>query len=222
LCLKTEIPENFRYAVDNVIKHGDRQKGVLTVLITGFVYKYYHPEQDVRFHQSNMAGGYSGRSFDSKYITPFMRNNGFPAMAESGWLTRSLEQNVPYKEGYTGKISGKELKDSFLLLYSATEKYDKPIEILAYLFQQLVKRREDSKIRLSIPANLTVLETLNLIKRHFEYGYKNIAGASRLPNLAIYSAYKSIIDGNQARYRGKTLCDLGSHTATDSSIGVYR
>lgn len=44
-----------------------------------------------------MDKGYSGRSFDTKYITPFMKFK-FPkiAMRESGWLTRSLEQLEPY------------------------------------------------------------------------------------------------------------------------------
>ena len=44
----------------------------------------------------NMEGGYSGRSFDTKYITPFLKQKRFlGAMKESGWLTRSLEQNIP-------------------------------------------------------------------------------------------------------------------------------
>ena len=219
LSLNVKIPTNIQGAVDNVIRFSEKQKGVLTVVITGFVYKYFHPEQDVRYHQSNMDNGYSGRTFDSKYITPFMRYNNFPAMAESGWLTRSLEQNLPYVSGYPGKISGQGLKESFLLLYDTTQNYDAPTDILAYLLQQLIKKRDDSRIKLSTPTNLTVVETLRLIKSHFEYGYKNVAGASRLPNIAIYAAYKSIIDGNQARYKEKKLCELDSHTAADSSTG---
>lgn len=43
-------------------------KGVFTVLSTSLVYKTLNPQQDVRLHQANMDGGYSGRSFDTKYI----------------------------------------------------------------------------------------------------------------------------------------------------------
>lgn len=219
LNINAEIPDEIKTSVDTVIEFSEKQKGVLTVIVTGYVYKYFHPDQDVRYHQSNMDGGYSGRTFDNKHITPFMRENNFPSMAESGWLTRSLEQNVPYESGYPGKISGKGIKESFLLLYDATQTYETPLNILSYLFQQLVRKRDDSQIQLSTPANLTVSETLNLIRDHFGYSYKNVSGASRLPNIAIYAAYKSVIDGNQARYKNKSLCPLDSHTAADSSTG---
>lgn len=213
------LPSNIQTAVEKVVECGEKQKGVLTVVVTGLVYKYYHPEQDVRKHQSNMMNGYSGRTFDTKYITPFMRNNNFPAMAESGWLTRSLEQNLPYTTGYRGKISGKGLKEAFLSLYEYIENYPAPENILACLFQKLVEKRDQNKIKLFIPANLTVEETHILIKKHFEYKYKNVTGASRLPSLAIYAVYKAIIEGNQARYKDKILCEINSHTASDKSTG---
>lgn len=79
-----------------IISRAEYCKGVLTVVITSLVYKIHHPEQDIRNHQVGIQGGYFGRSFDSKYITPFLQSNGWPAMKESGWLTRSLEQKVPY------------------------------------------------------------------------------------------------------------------------------
>ena len=56
------------------------------------MYKALNPAQDIRNHQASIEGGYSGRTFDSKYITPFMKLHKFPSMAESGWLTRALEQ----------------------------------------------------------------------------------------------------------------------------------
>lgn len=71
-----------------------QQKSVYTVLITLLVHKTLHPEQDIRYHQSNMKGGFSGRTIDTQHITPTLKELGLPAMAESGWLTRSLEQ--PY------------------------------------------------------------------------------------------------------------------------------
>ena len=60
----TEIlPPEVANALDVIVTHNN--KGVLTVLLTGYIYKYYYPEQDVRRHQTKMAGGYSGRSFDT-------------------------------------------------------------------------------------------------------------------------------------------------------------
>ena len=81
-------------------------KGSFTVTFTSLTYKCLHPEQDVRLHQANMEGGYSGRTFDTKYVTPFLKSKRFyGAMKESGWLTRSLEQNIPYHKDFPGKIS---------------------------------------------------------------------------------------------------------------------
>ena len=81
-----------------VLQYSEQAKAVLTVLMTSLVYKALHPDQDIRKHQASISGGYSGRTFDSKHITPFMKAHKFPSMAESGWLTRALEQKVPYEK----------------------------------------------------------------------------------------------------------------------------
>ena len=92
-----EDKEALAYITDNI----DSSKAVYTVIIASIVYKMHHPQQDVRYHQANLPGGYSGRSFDTRYITPFLKSKKIPHMAESGWLTRSLEQNYPYDKNYT-------------------------------------------------------------------------------------------------------------------------
>src|SRR4030042_1055163 len=96
--------------IEVITENFESGKGVLTVIITSLVHKLYNPMQDIRRHQDNMNGGYSGRGIDTKHITPFMKQMRFPAMSESGWLTRSLEQNLPYDLSYPGKITPKELK----------------------------------------------------------------------------------------------------------------
>lgn len=212
----TPLSSNLMNSIGKVVEFSEKQKGVLTVIVTGLVYKYFHPEQDVRLHQTSLPDGYSGRTFDTKNITPFLRKHNFPCMAESGWLTRSLEQKVPYDEDYTGSISGKGLKQAFLHIYSETENVA-AIDILTILFKKMVSKRDESAIQMSSPANLTVIETLDLIKNHFNYGYKNVSGASRLPNLAIYAAYKSIIGAGYGRYKGVVLSELDSHTSSDKS-----
>ncbi len=72
------------------------QKGVFTVLVTLLTHKLIEPKQDIRNHQSSLVNGFSGRTIDTKYITPTLKELGLPSMAESGWLTRSLEQPFPY------------------------------------------------------------------------------------------------------------------------------
>jgi DNA (cytosine-5)-methyltransferase 1 len=71
------------------LKFWDRSesaKAVITVILTSAVYKKLNPDQDIRNHQTSIPNGYSGRTFDSKFITPFLKSVKFPAMAESGWL----------------------------------------------------------------------------------------------------------------------------------------
>lgn len=60
------------------------QKGVYTVYVTLSVYKLIHSEQDIRNHQTQISGGFSGRTIDAAYITPTLKEVGLPSMAESG------------------------------------------------------------------------------------------------------------------------------------------
>lgn len=105
------------------MKRRNFKRGVFTVLATSLVYKSLYPKQDVRLHQANMKDGYSGRSFDTKYVTPFLKSKRFyGAMKESGWLTRGLEQNLHFDKDYPGKISNKKVKQSFLEILDRARK----------------------------------------------------------------------------------------------------
>lgn len=109
--LSNESIQDLRVVAENA----EIQKAVLGVTLTSLVYKVYDPEQDIRKHQDGMKDGYSGRTFDTKYVTPFLKSK-FPhfAMAESAWLTRSLEQPQPFTLDFPGKIRNTVLKTAFL------------------------------------------------------------------------------------------------------------
>lgn len=204
-------------ALDTIISESENNKGVYTVLITSVAYKILHPEQDVRKHQSSIPGGYSGRTFDTKHITPFLKRCGFPAMAESGWLTRSLEQKVAYNRNYPGAIK-EPLKKCFLLIINDIEDGKiAPDIVLDYLFQALILQRENKIIDLATPQNLSINEIINLLDKHFHSHYKS-HGASRLPVLALYAAYECLIKECK-RFYGKALQPLESHTSADTRSG---
>ncbi|MEW6066893.1 MAG: DNA methyltransferase [Nitrospirota bacterium] len=201
-----------------ITENFERGKGVLTVLITSLIHKLYNPKQDIRRHQDNMNGGYSGRGIDTKYITPFMKEMGFPAMSESGWLTRSLEQNLPYDLSYPGKITPKELKTAFLYLLDKIESHNEsPEKYLLILFAKLIEHREKKKIDLAKPTALTIATIINFLKQHFEAKYST-RGASRLPTLAVYAAYQCLVK-EMKRFQGKRLMPLEEHTSSDKSSG---
>lgn len=54
------------------------QKGVFTVLVTLSIYKLLHTRQDIRKHQSQIKGGFSGRTIDTQFITPTLKELGLP------------------------------------------------------------------------------------------------------------------------------------------------
>ena len=70
--------------IKNIGEKINTQRGVFTVLVTLITHKIINPSQDVRKHQSSLAGGFSGRTIDASYITPTLKELGLPSMAESG------------------------------------------------------------------------------------------------------------------------------------------
>lgn len=200
-----------------VLYYSEQAKAVLTVLITSLVYKTLHPEQDIRKHQASISGGYSGRTFDSKNITPFMKAHKFPSMAESGWLTRALEQKVPYDKNYSGAITPKELKPVFLSIVDNIEKGADCNKYLSFLIQGLIIKRNKQTIDLAKPTTLSINTILDLLDKHFNGSYK-AEGASRLPVIAIYAAYQCLINETK-RFENKELLPIESHTSSDKSSG---
>lgn len=199
-------------------------KGVFTVLSTSLVYKTLNPQQDVRLHQANMDGGYSGRSFDTKYITPFMKQKRFlGAMKESGWLTRSLEQNVPYNFDFPGKIQNKDVKSAFLnILYDINEKGVSAKSYLVALWHFSIEEKNKKNIILVNPikkeTSMTISEIMDALEQHFYFKYKS-RGASILPVIALYSVYECVID-ELKRFDNMYLEPLASHNSCDRSSGA--
>lgn len=213
-CLPQEICRN----LDIILNNSEKSKGVLTVFITSVVYKILNPSQDIRKHQLSIDGGYSGRTFDTRYITPFLRDKKFPAMAESGWLTRSLEQKIPYNLSYTGAIKPDNLKTAFLSMLDIIEKQPHLSEsVLDYVLQGLIIDREKHTIKLAKPSNLSIDKIIQLLNLHF-YSKYNAEGASRLPVLALYAVYQCLVS-ELKRFQGKKLLPIESHTSSDSRSG---
>ncbi|MCY4216481.1 MAG: hypothetical protein OXC92_05815 [Flavobacteriaceae bacterium] len=113
--------ESIEHIVDCAYK--GKNKSCVSVTLTLLYKKIENPFQDIRKHQDGMEGGFSGRTLDTKIITPFLTKENFSHNKESGWLTRSFEQPHPYDSSYPGKITPKSLKEKFLnLIHSIEEK----------------------------------------------------------------------------------------------------
>ncbi|MDD2961164.1 MAG: hypothetical protein PHR45_03660 [Muribaculaceae bacterium] len=210
------LPESVLNSLNLIGEKCFKSKAVYTVTITLLYYKIIHPEQDIRIHQEQIEGGFSGRSFDTKFITPKLKQLGLPSMAESGWLTRSLEQPVPYDLNYPGKISGG-LKDHFLqVLDYVQQNPSKAYNMLRILFNKVLETTSKNKVQINPlinPEKLTIDLIINSLDKHFRYHYATHNGA-KLPVLAFYAIYQSIIVEFQ-RYDNCYLAPLASLTACD-------
>ena len=212
----SEAAKNY---LETILSHDEGNKGVLAVVMTSVIYKKNNPQQDIRNHQASIEGGYSGRTFDSQNITPFLRAHDFPAMSESGWLTRSLEQKRPYDKDYSGAIKPKALKDAFLGIIDMIQNCPDQLDgIISYLLQGLIIQRNKKNIILSCPRNLSIAGIVALLDEHFHSKYVGY-GASRLPVLAAYAIYQCLMAERQTRFEGKKLLPLENHTSADSQSG---
>lgn len=205
--------------LEPIVNASEKSKGVYTVFLTSIVYKCLYPEQDIRRHQSSIEGGYSGRTFDNKYITPFLKQQDFPSMAESGWLTRSLEQKMPYDKDYPGAIKPKKLKESFLegIDFIQTAPADQVKKLLTHTLAALIVQRRSKVLTLAKPTNLSIEQIIDLLHSHFTQHYPT-SGAARLPVLAIYAVYELLTE-QIARFNGKQLLPIERHTSSDMQSG---
>lgn len=217
----SDLSESQERWVNTIIEKAESFRAVLTVLITSLIKKVETPTQDVRYHQRKLENSYSGRGFDTRHITPFMKEKFRRfAMAESGWLTRSLEQSHPYTLDYPGEIDNTTVKDAFLqILNDIEENKADPNKYLQAIFSALIALMEASQINFDFvkeaqhTETVTIGEIVDLLSRHFSHNY-GVAGASRLPVVAVYSAYEMLMEIQ--RYEGKTLLPLKSHTTADT------
>ena len=225
-----EIPKQILDNIKLIARNYSKQGGVYTVLTTLLTHKCLHPQQDVRFHQKRLLNGFSGRSIDTKFITPTLKALGLPSMAETGWLTRSLEQPFPYTMDYQGNIGGEGVKNAFLSVLNFIETtvpsndQSKMSELLlVHLLKNVIEISSVETIKFDVlnlldlnldrKAEIKINDIIDSLKEHFYFKYTT-RGTSKLPVLAIYAIYQLLIV-QIGRYKNCILKPLGSHTASD-------
>jgi DNA (cytosine-5)-methyltransferase 1 len=225
-----KLNNNAREWIEVIATNSEKQKGVVTALITSLTKKIESPSQDVRYHKKELQGGYSARVFDTRYVTPFLKRK-IPrvAMKESGWLTRSIEQMHPFtlNPPFPGKISDKKVKNAFLqILNDIEENKSDPKLYLIALFIMLIN--ETSKVQdtiysmplINVEKDIEIDTIIYCLKSHFFANYHSVGhGASKLPVIAIYSLYQIMINEVE-RYQGKNLAPLMSHLSPDQRSGM--
>lgn len=213
--------------IEVIAENCEKQKAVVTALITSLTKKIESPSQDVRYHKVELPGGYSARTFDTKYVTPFLKEK-MPkiAMKESGWLTRSIEQPHPFTLNplFPGKISNTHVKNAFLEILNDIEVNNAdPSLYLTALFILLIRKLSKVQATISsmpsvhVEREIEIDTIIDFLKSHF-FAHYTSSGASKLPVIAIHSLYQ-IMTKELKRYRGKRLEPLLSHIAPDLRAG---
>lgn len=217
----TDMTQDQYQWIKAVVDKEQNLKGVYTVLVSSLTYKVLHNAQDVRYHKVELSNGYSGRSFDTKYVTPFLKSKKFfGAMKESGWLTRSLEQVHPFILDFPGRINNQAVKSSFLNIMNDIEENSASAEdYLTNIFRLSIIEKAKKTVTIVNPidseCSVNIEQIMKFLEEHFYYGYSS-RGASILPVIAFYSIYECIID-EIGRYKDKKLDKLASHTSCDRS-----
>lgn len=229
---KKEIkyPEIITVNIDTLINRIDKNKSLLSALVTSLVKKIIEPTQDIRLHRTDFVGGYSARSLDTAVTAPFFKKY-FPKYAnkETSFLTLATREKIKWTKitGKNLKIRDRELKNSFLEIFDTVEKgKTKPEEVLVYIFIKLhllslqQKMVFDGTIETANYLDIiNINSVLKMLERHFEMKL-----SSRLPVIAIYSVYQQLFK-EVKRYEKKILRSLNVHTSNDKheygDIGIW-
>ena len=209
------LPSPYDGHCKTIIDRQESNRGVLAVLITLLARKMRTPEQDIRQHQAQLPGGFSGRGLDERVVTPFLREKRFPHMqGGTGWLTRSLEQANPYDLNYPGNITPARAKEAFLCLIDGVQNHGLSVEnLLLGLFIGLIRFRDrNTNLVLSRPVNLSVAHVVDRVIRHHSV---QTTGAARLPVLGVH-AILSVLAREAKRYHNCTVLPLEHHNTADA------
>ena len=209
------LPTLYSNQIRVVVDHQEQNKAVLAALITLLVKKLHTPEQDIRRHQAQLEGGFSGRGLDTRVVTPFLQVQRFPYMQSgSGWLTRSLEQSRPYDLNYPGNIRPATMKQAFLGLIDGVQCQELSADsVLLGIFMGLIRFRDrNTNLLLSRPVNLSVAQVVDKVSRHLSL---QTAGVARLPVLAIH-AILTIFAREADRYNSCAILPLEHHNTADT------
>jgi len=95
--IKNNISKDITDKVDLMISKISNNKSIVSALVTSFVKKIIDSQQDIRLHRTDFKGGYSARSLDTKYTSPFFKRH-FPKYAnkESAFLTLTTREKIKW------------------------------------------------------------------------------------------------------------------------------
>jgi len=209
------------FNIDILIENIDKNKSLISAMVTSILKKISDPNQDIRLHRTDFDGGYSARTLDTDITTPFFKKH-FPKYAnkESGFLSMATRAQIPWTKKDGNRIrtrAGKQFISSFLEIFDAIEnKKINSKETLIYFFEKLHSLSLQQKMifdetmeTMDFIDIININSVLSMLEKHF-----SMQSSSRLPVIAIFSIYQQIFKQIK-RYHSKILRPLNVHTSAD-------
>ena len=201
--------------IETIIKNLGRNKYLYSILITSLVEKIVQPNQDIRFAQDRLPGGYSNRSTDATRVTPFLKRHGLTCCAKSGVESgRNFERPFPFTLDYEGNPQGKGNREAFLgLIHAVQVEGVDPFLCIVLMMALDLKNKQKAVYEYPQPKGLTIQELFDAVLKHHQQAQGHLR--SRLPVLAIQAVYQCLVV-ELVRFANTTLRNPPNrHTAND-------
>lgn len=214
---------NIRQAANYVARNLKNRAGV-RLLMACLLAKLHRPEIDVRkpYTEIGDADAFSGRSYDERYITPFINEHNLPCNHTTAFLTPALRnRNTTLTKSLNLVGKPPKLYEAMLnLLDDLHHNRILPNILLAEIVRVLLIERNKRQQRIqelvtslnttedSMP--LSSEEIINLITQHM-----SLKGTSRLSVLLVAAAYQSA-----EAFLGEKIITLKDHNAADIQTGA--
>lgn len=205
--------------IEIVSRNLSNRAGVRVILACALA-KVFDPSVDIRkpYTEIEGAGTFSGRTFDERYLSPFIARHELPCNPTTAFLTPAL-RNRNTVLAPDSNLSGrpKEVYTGLLQLLDDVEagRVDAR-DLLAETVRQLTRLRDERRQRIASllaslksepgETSLSAEQIVTLIEQHL-----TTKRASRLPVLVVAAAYMTA-----APYLGESLLPLLAHNAADS------
>jgi DNA (cytosine-5)-methyltransferase 1 len=196
------------------IKHNGRG-----VVLTLALCKAADRSLDPRAHKDEHKGGFNARRIDTQIVVLFLRENELAHAAESHWLTQVFSSG-PYRPNTPLSTVPREAGRLVPQIVCALHKDGTAAAARAVarvILACLIQERNRSRIALTKPKGLTIESVISLLKAHFSRRYRS--GAPRLPQLAVYAMYQSLLT-SCLRYKEAQLLPLDRLKTANRKAGT--
>lgn len=205
---------------DEVVELSKIKHAARGIALTLAAYKVTEPTQDIRCHKSEHPGGFSARSIDNAGTVRFLQANSLDYNVETHWLSQTFSFAGPYMADLVLKTQPKKAGPLMIKVVNGIENAADPVgfskAVLQIFMGSLINIRNNNKVQLEKPQNLSIEQTTNLIRQHFLRKYDK--NSPRLPQVAMYAIYEAILP-TMDRYKGLELGPLERMKAANRKSG---